>query len=91
MLHQVHEGVTFDIELAAGPVFEKFGECRNIIVSDMSLVRTRMDRQTGSAGFQSHGTEKRNRRRIAVTGIANQRNLIEIDGKFGQHKKLQPS
>ena len=50
-----------------------------------------MDRQTGSAGFQSHGTEKRNRRRIAVTGIANQRNLIEIDGKFGQHKKLQPS
>ena len=46
MLHQVHEGVTFDIELAAGPVFEKFGECRNVIVSDMSLVRTRMDCQT---------------------------------------------
>ena len=87
VLHQVHEGIAFDVEFATGPVPEKLGESRNIIAADMAFIGARMNRQTGGPGLKRHGAEERNGRRIAVAGIADECNLVEIDRKFGQHKR----
>ena len=85
VIHQIMERIAFDVVLGLRVTLHQISQGSHVRCTDMALIGTRMHSQTGSAGLERDFTEFHGRRIAVVTSIADQSDLIEIDGQFRLH------
>ena len=85
-MHQILQRVALDIKFTIGPVFHQGGDFVHIVGANMALVRPRMHRDAIGASLQAHLGGAAHARNVEVAGVAQQRDLIDVDGQHRLRK-----
>ncbi|MEY4075285.1 MAG: hypothetical protein RJA29_2642 [Pseudomonadota bacterium] len=83
--HQVVKRVALDIELPLRPLAQQTGQCRHVVRTDVTCVRAWMYRDALGTGLQTQGRRPGHTGNAQVPGVADQGDLVEIDGQRGGH------
>ena len=87
-IHQVLGRVAFDVELAVRPILHQGGDFIHVVSADVPLIRPRVDGDALRAGLQAQLGRTQHARDAQVAGVAQQRDLVDVDGQGGFHGVL---
>src|SRR5690625_6758628 len=85
----VGKRIAFDIKFGVRPFLQQLRQSRNIARAYVALVRARVHRQTIRAGFQAGAAVGDQIGKIALAGVANQGDLVEVDRSEEHTSELQ--
>ena len=89
--HQIFERIPFNIEFPPRVFLHEIAQGLQVAYADMAFIRTRMDGKSRCACFERNAAEKDRIGPVAFTGIADKRDLVQIDGKLSaDHKRGTP-
>ena len=83
-VHQVVEGVAFEVVLGLRPDFQQRRQLEHIAVADVPLIRPRMHRDAVGTGLQRQRRQPHDVRDAEVAGVAQQRDLVHVDRERGR-------
>ncbi len=80
--------ITFDVEFGLGElVVDQRPQDRQIAEADVTLIRTRMNREPACAGRESYAPETGEIRPGQITAVSQHRDGVQVDGKLGGHRR----